>query len=391
MATRKKQGKPTHATRARRASAATPTTPSNHSTRSSTVRAKKKPGFFWKPNDWLTRRRINSKVSILSNRTSRGVFVVKKTIEKRRVENRFLEVPVEVRIMQLLPKSNRLVQLLLFVNEYPDPGFGTAFFEHYPLGDLTDWKKATFDEKNCKAVPEPYIWRFFVQMSQALAFIHNEKGPNQDSRQILIHRDIKPRNFIVVSSNTTYPSFLLHDFDCATNFSEEKGRTAARCGTFEWQPPENPLINTTAADVWSLGACVHFLAIGASPIQDISEYASVAIAQLGGRLPQAVQDYSDPSRYYAARAPRIITSINLTPAEQKARGLAPYDKRFRAAYNHVYSDELNHWMMQALQPTPIRRLSATRLCQGMTPDAERILKKMAGSNGLVDLDCVFEI
>lgn len=75
-------------------------------------------------------------------------------------------------------------------------------------------------------------------MSQALAFVHNEIGPNRESRRRIIHRDIKPQNILVVNNGTTYPSFKLNDLGCATFARPGKDKVASLCGTYEWQPPE---------------------------------------------------------------------------------------------------------------------------------------------------------
>lgn len=73
-------------------------------------------------------------------------------------------------------------------------------------------------------------------MSQALAFIHNEIGPNDGNRKVIIHRDIKPKNILVASNGSTYPSFKLHDFGCGTFLEPSSGkeRRNEHCGTFDW-------------------------------------------------------------------------------------------------------------------------------------------------------------
>lgn len=187
--------------------------------------------FVWRPKDWATKKEVTENVFILSNRTSAQVFVVKKVLRMRVTADDVSDTrPLEVRILSKLPDSNRVTKLLFYADQDPDPTHGTAVFDNYPLGDLMEWKAAAFDNKNFKPVPESYIWRFFVQMSQALAFIHNEIGPRRDERQGLIHRDLKPKNILVCNNGTTYPSFKMHDFDCATEHSPEKARSISRCG-----------------------------------------------------------------------------------------------------------------------------------------------------------------
>ncbi|KAF2799506.1 kinase-like protein [Melanomma pulvis-pyrius CBS 109.77] len=356
---------------------------------SSLAKPKSKPTttFVWRPKDWATKKEVTQNVSILSNRTSTKVLVVKKVLRMRVTADDLSDTrPLEVRILSKLPNSNRVAKVLFYADQDPDPTHGTAVFEHYPLGDLMDWKVAVFDNKNFKSVPESYIWRFFVQMAQALAFIQNEIGPRRDERQGLIHRDLKPKNILVCNNGTTYPSFKMHDFDCAIEHSLEKGQSISRCGTFEWQPPENPRINTPMADIWSLGACVHYLALGTAPVESVAQYTADTIKQGGGQHPAAVAEYSYPRHYYDARVPRKVTPINLSQQEQRARGLAPYNSRNRAPYNHMYSDELNDWMEQTLNYSPKKRPSASRLVYGMSLEARGMLKKLAGQSGLVDMD-----
>lgn len=201
----------------------------------------------------------------------------------------------------------------------------------------------------------------------------------------MIHRDIKPNNILVVDNGTTYPSFKLADFGCALLYQRQKASRPARCGTFEWQPPENPVINTRAADIWALGASTHFLATGQGPLQSIAQYTIARWNENNGH-PASAQNYNPPARYYATRVPREVTPINLSTTQQIARGIAPYINPNRADYNHQYSDELNGWMSQCLRATPGRRPTVQRLLNSMTPMAKDLLKQIGGQAALTDLD-----
>ena len=68
----------------------------------------------------------------------------------------------------------------------------SLYFEYLPQGDLKGWRFSEFHLKN-KPVPESYIWRFLIQVAQALAFLHAGYGTSKmEKLNGIIHRDIKP-------------------------------------------------------------------------------------------------------------------------------------------------------------------------------------------------------
>ena len=290
--------------------------------------------------------------------------------------------PFEMRVLALLPRCNRIVHALTCVAS-GDPTLGIALFEYYPLGDLAVWKEREFDRKNHKPVSESYIWRFFVQMAQALAFIHNSIGPGNEKRHPILHRDVKPKNILVVDIGTTYPSFKLHDFGCASVWREEKERQASYCGTFDWQPPENPKINTIAAEIWALGACVYFLATGEKPSVNTKEFRAVHL-DMAHQFPEMMEEYSSPSRYYAATVPRRVVPINLDMEAQLKRGFAS-----SGPFRHQYSDELNDWMTRCLQFAPARRPTTGGLVIDLSAVAQGLLRRMGGAAALTDMEVTF--
>jgi hypothetical protein len=152
---------------------------------------------------------------------------------------------------------------------------------------------------------------------------------------------------------------------------------------------KNPKINTPAAEIWSLGACVHFLAVGKAPIQSVSGYEREVRAANENRHPAGAQEYSPIDRYYAATVPRQATPINLTEEEQKTRGIGPYQSGNRAPFNHQYSDQLNKWMMRTLSHRARDRPTAEQLLSYMVPEGKEILRLSAGESGLADLDVKF--
>lgn len=91
------------------------------------------------------------------------------------------------------------------------------------------------------------------QCIDGLAYIHGKK---------LMHRDIKPGNIGVVSTNP--PAIILLDFGIATYDDESRDHMA---GTVQYLAPEILELKynkstkpyTNAADVWSLGVTAHQL------------------------------------------------------------------------------------------------------------------------------------
>ena len=343
-------------------------------------RTKTTKAFVWKPNDWELKRLITGEVSLLISRTDRKALLVEKIFK---VDKESDAQPLEITMLARLPDCNRIVKPLLYSHADPDPEHSTALFQHYMLGDLQQWKQQEFDNKNSKPIPESFIWRCFLQISQALAFIQGQIGPERDERGCIIHRDIKPANILIVDNGTTYPSFRLHDFGCATFYRRSRARKQARCGTFMWQPPENHTegINTRAADVWALGACIHFLATGKAPIEDSDAYIAQRIRENNYQHPASAEGYSGELRYYHSRVPRRATPINLSKEDKQAQGIGP-------TY-HQYSDELNDWMTRCLNHTPSRRPSTGRLVYDMGIVARSMLQKMGGTAALGDMEAKF--
>jgi serine/threonine protein kinase len=346
--------------------------------------------FVWQPTDWVAKRTFTENISLLVRRTNAKQFIIKKELE---ADDENDASPTEVRALALLPDCNRIVKPILYSHKHPDEDHGTAFFQNYPLGDLFQWKR-TFTTKNRKAVPESFIWRVFLQISQALAIIQGRLGPDRDMRGCMIHRDIKPTNILVVDNGSTYPSFKLQDFDVAMMWERSKARQPDRVGTFQWQPSEAPTqgTDTRAADVWALGACIHFLATGLSPIEDVDEYAA-AVYQDNNQHPDLARLYGGHEGYYDAHVPRRVIPINLSKDElhERGLGLSTEEKRDRGIgpKYHQYSDELNDWMTQCLHRTPSKRSITERLVNEMGIIARSMLRKMGGKAALMDLEAKF--
>ncbi|KAF2641464.1 kinase-like protein [Massarina eburnea CBS 473.64] len=344
------------------------------------------PVFHWNPRDWEKKAELNNSVTLMVSKTNSKELVVQKVMQISSNSGSDRR-PHEVRVLATLPECNRIANYIFFAPAYPDGDHGMAIFPHFPLGDLSDWKRNFELLEFDKHVPEAYIWRMFVHIGQALAFIQNTIGPRQDKRWQIIHRDIKPRNILVVDNGSTYPSFKLIDFGVAMRYSLKKAKQETRCGTFDWQPPENPLINRKAADMWALGACVHYMAIGKAPIQDVGRYIDEYYADENDD-PASANKYSSLRRYFNATVPREVTSINVSYSRQKAQGTVAV-KDGKPQYNYQYSRELDGWMKKCLRKTPAGRPTVERLLGEMVPVANAMLLRSGGQSALIDLSVEF--
>jgi hypothetical protein len=95
-------------------------------------------------------------VSLLENRSDRTLKVVKKSLDVE-TKSYHSSLPVEIMAIAMIPDCKRIVTPVHYSFADPDAEHGTAFFEHYPLGNLAQWRQIEFEARNYKPVPESYI------------------------------------------------------------------------------------------------------------------------------------------------------------------------------------------------------------------------------------------
>jgi serine/threonine protein kinase len=286
-------------------------------------------------------------------------YVVRKILE-RNTDGVADKRPLEIQMLELLKDCARIVQPFTWL-EAP-PGNEFAIFEHYPHGDLEQWWNRSYSLD--RPVPEEFIWRFFVQMAQALDSVHTSVATSQGKAGFMVHRDIKPQNILVVDNGTKFPSFKLCDFNVAI-FITRNSKEEEVVGTFQWQPPENPQINTKAADIWSLGACVQFLATGKDPVLDTEPGRERRWQEIEVD-PSLMEPYGGSKRKYcAATLPRRVIPISCSREEQLHR-YGHCDLRTFAQY----SRELHDWMSRCMDRQSERRPTTAVLLQDMCSVAQ---------------------
>jgi serine/threonine protein kinase len=138
--------------------------------------------------------------------------------------------------------------------------------EYCDLGDLWNYRESKLHRG--PRVPESFIWSVYQQLSRALAYLHEGYGTEhykKGSWKPVYHRDIKPANVFIQSipgSGAGPVTIKLADFGGAA--MKDVVPNHMWDGTEDWTPPEFPVWGP-AADVWAVGAIVHYLALGKPP------------------------------------------------------------------------------------------------------------------------------
>ncbi|KAL8863920.1 MAG: hypothetical protein Q9174_007513, partial [Haloplaca sp. 1 TL-2023] len=193
------------------------------------------------------------------------------------------------------------------------------YLEFCSGGDLSDLMYNFFDRN--LPIPEAFIWHVFLQLAQALLYIHHGidyRFPGQPPRNgylSVIHRDIKLANIFLDRAPETpdhagpelYPRVVLADFGLALQADHvgEEPMSKHLVGTAMYQPPETP-IHSIKGDVYSVGAVVCELMCGYMPPEGSAPHAVntrpgfekwkswMRFAEKNCRGKKGVAGYSDP-------------------------------------------------------------------------------------------------
>ncbi|KAL8823553.1 MAG: hypothetical protein Q9170_008349, partial [Blastenia crenularia] len=154
------------------------------------------------------------------------------------------------------------------------------YLDYYNGGDLASFMDKYFFQG--VRIPDAFIWHCFLQLSEALAYIHtgydrnsasleNGYNPMPENWLPVIHRDIKPANILLQRAPYSadhpgpepYPRLVLADFGLALQAAEVNVPPTSDyvIGTFRYQPPECPH-HSVKGDVWSLGSVIYEMVMG---------------------------------------------------------------------------------------------------------------------------------
>jgi len=209
-----------------------------------------------------------------------SVYLVERSSDKKFLACKVLcnqvdGTPIEVRMLRdILPAHDKIIRLVEFIQSPLDT---QLYFEYCPGGDLESLISSYHGRGN--PFPEAFLWHVYVQLAEALAFIHygyNAHTEDTDSHWLsVIHRDIKPGNILLrpnarwslENGPYLYSTIVLADFGLAISAQTPNRAPHSNylVGTSTWQPPEIPFASPKG-DVWALGAVIHALATGYPPI-----------------------------------------------------------------------------------------------------------------------------
>lgn len=262
------------------------------------------------------------------------------------------ELVILDRVQKLGAHPNILPYLQIY-NTLAAPGecpTSRIILSYLPGGDLNTLKRS-FLKMNVK-VPEALIFHCYKQLVTGFSFLH-ENG--------IIHRDIKPENIMIdpvqFGDTALFPTCKIIDFGIATETTADHETFD---GTPKWQPPEAPLAGTKA-DVWAIGAVIHFLATNASP--KVERPTNIPIEQA--------------TQYYRNATPQIQRLVD-TDVHKFDLGSLSHSEAQDLTFNSgkqlprsKYSPLLEYWTARALDFNPATRVTLPRLSANMFDDADR--------------------
>ena len=101
-------------------------------------------------------------------------------------------------------------------------------------------------------MPESEIWKFILDVSCGLSFLHNQTPP-------IVHQDIKPDNILITSDGR----YVISDFGISRSFRTQMSRTNNKVnssGTLAYMGPERfsekPMV-VLASDIWAFGMTIY--------------------------------------------------------------------------------------------------------------------------------------
>lgn len=182
-------------------------------------------------------------------------------------------------------------------------------------------------------MPEQEIWKFVLDVSGGLAFLHSQQPP-------VVHQDIKPDNILITSDGR----YVISDFGISRTFRTKISRTnnSNSSGTIAYMGPERfsekPMV-VLASDIWAFGMTLYEVMTG-----DVLWEGMGGCVQLNGaRIPAISRRFSPELAY-------LVTSC--LAAE---------------TWNRPTATQINEYATAMLQHKPVPQLPIQDITPEQTP------------------------
>lgn len=234
-----------------------------------------------------------------------------KILQTRLVGNDIEQFRNEARFIAHL-KHPHIVQVLDFGVENNTPFLVMEFAENGTLRQR---------HANAKALPLSLIVLYIKQVADALQYAHNQK---------VIHRDVKPENMLLNSSNNV----LLSDFGLAMANQSSRYQTAKEmAGTVAYMAPEMVQGKAQiASDQYALGIVAYEWLCGARPFNGtvpeiIVQHLSASPPSLRQKIPTLAADIEEVVFKALAKEPQQRFATIQAFANAFSQACAPYIKQ----------------------------------------------------------------
>lgn len=215
-------------------------------------------------------------------------------------------------------------------------------------------------------MPESEIWKFILDVSGGLAFLHSQQPP-------IVHQDIKPDNILITSDGR----YVISDFGISRSFRTKMSRTnnnISSSGTIAYMGPERfsekPLV-VLASDIWAFGMTLYELMTG-----DVLWEGMGGCVQLNGaRIPNIEGPFSPElinlvTSCLAAETwnrPTAAQINDMATARLQGKPIAPLP--IEPQTNPIKPEPSNHYFTNYQPSQPVRNKAPEKPAPAPKPSA----------------------
>lgn len=202
--------------------------------------------------------------------------------------------------------------------------------------------------RNRKYLSEKEAFSFFIQVANAVYFLHCNK---------LVHRDIKPENLLLTENNTV----KLCDFGLC--FENSIGNRNTVCGTLEYMAPEILDENSynSSVDIWSLGVLLYEMLYGFTPFKNITRGGSRIVSFNNGSTNKISFETKD-----------LIRLMLMTNPDKRINIKEVFQHRAVKKYENELNSNLN--IVTEIKDNIVKN---NPLCQSSTYDKQKITERVS--------------